>query len=491
MVQPNSIEPAARTIELLTDANSFAEANDTLASRDPLGWPGYKQVLEVAGQRSSASESLVAGGASISGLQVEIAAFDFSFIAGSMGEVAGERLARALERAADRNVPFVLVTSTGGARVQEGMVALVQMPKLVAARLKLADAHQPLIAVLEHPTTGGVLASVAGLADFTAAVDGATIGFAGPRVVERFTGSRLQLTSHTARSAFHNGLVDSLITREERRRWLTNVVSLFSPDRASPTAEPTTVRTSQFQADAWSRLQIARSSRRPTGPELIDALTEPRVELRGDRAGGDDRAIAAVVGRLGGRRVLVIAFDRRLAAGPRAFRKAIRALELAGRLQIPIVTLIDTRGGDPSASSEAGGVAWAIAETIEAILRMPVPVVSIVTGEGGSGGALALAVGDVVLAYESSVFSVIDPEAAAEILWRSGGRTAEVAQLLKLGAEDLVALEIADALIPDPLDPETLKQTVSYHLEFLTREERSGAERVKDRRSRWRGAIGP
>jgi acyl-CoA carboxylase subunit beta len=463
-------ETAERTIELLTDHGTFVRANDDLASRDPLGWPGYRHALKVAAQRTFGDESIVAGRAQISGNDVEVAIFDFAFIAGSMGEVAGERLARALERAADRQVPFVLITSTGGARMQEGMVSLVQMPKVVVARMALAAAGRPLIAVLEHPTTGGVLASAAALADMTAAVDGATVGFAGPRVVSRFTGSPPPPSSHTAQSAFENGLVDALISRNDRKAWLSRAVSVFKTTRAtSPSPHRGT--------PSVGAVAPAGPSRRSRAPELIDACASETVELRGDRAGGDDPAIIGVLARVDGRAITMIAFDGRVDPGPRAFRKATRALTVAARLDLPVVTLIDTRGADPSPRAESGGIAWAIGETLEALLTAPVPIIAIVTG-------------DVLLAYESSIFSVIEPKAAAEILWRDATRAEEATSLLKLGAADLVELGIADGIIPDPPGPETLLPVLAYHLDLLTRDGRSGEQRALDRRRRWRGPIG-
>jgi acetyl-CoA carboxylase carboxyl transferase beta subunit len=476
-------ETAERTIELLTDDGTFVRANDDLKSRDPLDWPGYRQALEAAAQRTFGDESIVTGRAQISGNDVEIAIFDFAFIAGSMGEVAGERLARALERAADRRVPFVLITSTGGARMQEGMVSLVQMPKVVVARMALAAAGRPLIAVLEHPTTGGVLATAAALADMTAAVDGATVGFAGPRVVSRFTGSPPPPSSHTAQSAFENGLVDALISRNDRKAWLSRAVSVFETTSAT---SPSPHR----GAPSVGAVNPAGPSRRFRAPELIDACASETVELRGDRAGGDDPAIIGVLARVDGRAITMIAFDRRVDPGPRAFRKATRALAVAARLDLPVVTLIDTRGADPSPRAESGGIAWAIGETIEALLTVPVPVIAIVTGDGGSGGALALAAGDVLLAYESSIFSVIEPKAAAEILWRDPTRAAEATDLLKLRAADLVDFGIADGIVPDPPGPETLLPVLAYHLDILTRDGRSGEQRALDRRRRWRGPIG-
>ena len=484
MNSPLVPETAARTIELLTDNYSFVATHDELTSRNPLGWPEYERSLRAARERASGNESVVTGRATVSGHDVEIAVFDFTFIAGSMGEVAGERLARSLERAAARRVPFLVVTSTGGARMQEGMVSLVQMPKVVAARIGFSTWKCPLIAVLEHPTTGGVLASIAAVADVTAAVDGATIGFAGPRVVARFAGASPPPSSHTARAAFQSGLVDALISRSERKSWLTRVLSTLATedsDSAAARSAPATSLSSTTQGER---------SQGPPAPQLIDAIADNVVQLRGDRAGGDDRALVTVLARCAGHRTLILGLDRRFVPGPRAFRKTVRALRVAARLGLPVITLIDTRGADPSPPAETGGVAWAIAETMEALLSAPVPVVALVTGDGGSGGALALAAGDVLLAYESSTFTVIDPAAAAEILWRDPTRGPEAAAMLKLGAADLVALGIADGIVPDPPGRETLLPVLAYHLDRLTTDGRSGEQRAEDRRRRWRQLRG-
>ncbi|MDQ3646633.1 MAG: acetyl-CoA carboxylase carboxyl transferase subunit beta, partial [Actinomycetota bacterium] len=207
------MDGGSQGLEDIIDEGSFAILDDDLRSSDPLSFPGYRGAIETA--EENVTESVSYGAARIDGDAVVIAGFDFRFLGGSMGEVAGERLARALERAAEDKVTFLLRTATGGARMQEGMRALVQMPKVVAARLALADARQPMIAVLGHPTTGGVLASLGALADVTVAERGATIGFAGPRVVQTFTGRPLAAGSHTAESAFDHGLVDAVVPATE------------------------------------------------------------------------------------------------------------------------------------------------------------------------------------------------------------------------------------------------------------------------------------
>ena len=488
---------ARERLDSLVDEDSFERDTDELHSGDPLGFPGYKDALEQAKHRSGSDESVVTGAASIGGIRVRVACFEFGFIAGSMGEVAGERIARGLERASEEGVPFVLCTATGGARMQEGMRALIQMPKLASARHSLANAHQPMIAIFDDPTTGGVLASIAALADITLAIEGATIGFAGPRLVETHTGNPLRAGSHSAGSAFEHGLVDQLVSDEALRQTVTHALTCSrSPRRdgeyvhahlSVQLGEGGDAPAPEDPSVVWRTVEAVRAPERVTAPELVEGVGQP-FELRGDRAGGDDPAVRVFLTNVRDYLppVLILALDRRHHPGPRAYRKARRSIEIAGRLNVPIATLIDTSGADPSEDSEAGGIAWAIAELLDALLTAPVPTVAIATGEGGSGGALAFAATDVLVATMDSIFSVIAPEAAANILWRDPSRAPEAAGLLKLTATDLKRLGIADYVVPPVTSNDALQHTLAYHLVRLLKEDRSPESRVEKRLERWR-----
>jgi len=464
----------------LIDEGSFEVASDSLGSTDPLTFPDYGAALEASRAASSSDESVSAGAARIGGHDVEIAGFDFSFLGGSMGEVAGERIARSIERAVERGVPFVMRAASGGARMQEGMRSLIQMPKLVAARAELSEAHLPYVAVLGDPSTGGVLASLGALGDMTVAETGATVGFAGPRVVETVTGAHPSSASHTASSALGNGMLDAVVRVDEVGTVLTGLLDVLAADEPEDVTAPAKVEGEDI--DPWRAVEAARSEARPTGPDLARAMASQAFVLRGDRAGADDVALYAVVCRVRGRRMLVMAMDRTLAPRPAAFRKAKRCLALAARLELPVVTLVDTKGADPSEMSEAGGIAWEIASLFEAMLAAPVPIVACVTGEGGSGGALAFATGDALLIFDHAVFSVIGPEAAAAILWRDAERAPDAARALKLTSRELERLGIADAVLPEPVGGASLADAVAYHLDRIE----DGPDLVARRRKRWR-----
>lgn len=430
---------------------------------------------------------MIAGPATIGGHEIEFAGFSFAFLGGSMGAVAGERLARAIERAAGRRVPFVLRTATGGARMQEGMSSLIQMPKVVAARFALAQAQVPYIAVLGDPTTGGVLASIGALADVTIAETGATVGFAGPRVVEMITGSVPSAASHSAVSALANGLVDTVVAKDEVHDYLAKALTILAADSPEATKRPATASSTRDR-DGWVAVERARSGTRPKPPELLRGMCNDTIRLHGDRSGSDDESLAAAIGRMLGRRVLILAMDPTHNVGAGAYRLARRALRVAERVGIPVVTLIDTPGADPSEESEAGGVAWEIAQLFAAMLVTEVPIVAAVTGEGGSGGALAFAAADAVLAYEDSIFSVIGPEGAATILWRDAERAPEAARALKLTAADLVSLGVADELLAEPPDAASLANALAYHLDRFAGI--SGHDLVMARTTRWRRSDG-
>lgn len=461
--------------EELFDRGSFERAPDPEVPRDPLSFPGYADAATKVGR-----EAIAIGSASISGRPVEIAEFDFEVFGGSMGMVVGESLALGLERAAERGVPFVLHTRTGGARMQEGMAALAQMAKVVVARKTLAESHQPLIVVLDDPTTGGVLASIASLADVTFARAGSTIAFAGPRVAEVFLGRALLGSTHNAESALSNGLIDDVFDGPELAAAVGRVIDVLAEPAGESAEAPAGLQTAEL--DPWAAVVGARSETRPRGPELVALACTDHVVLRGDRAGRDDPGIVCAMGRVHGRAAMWLAFDRTSPPGPSAYRKAQRCMDIAERLRLPIVTLIDTPGANPAETSEAGGIAWAISSTFDRLLSIDVPVVSVVTGEGGSGGALALTVADYVLAYEGAIFSVISPEAAAAILWRDPTRASEAATSLKLTAATLRELGIADALLAEPLEAEYLADAVAYHLDVLSTQKDLAASR----RRRWR-----
>ena len=478
---------------------------------DPLGWPGYAEQRSEARAATGTDESVVTVEGRVRGSEVRavFVAWEFGFLGGSMSSGAGRLIAAAYDHAREAGLPVVLLPSTGGARMQEGMASRVQMAATTVAATEHAAAALLQVTVVRDPTTGGVFASHANLSDVLLAEPHATVGFAGPRVAASMTGGPLPEGSHTSQGALAAGLVDAVVPRPALPTTLARVLGWSQqatpahtkpPPTSTRAPAPTDPATAGPEgpdagapADPWTEVQRARAAERPRARAFL-AACDVAVELRGDRAGSDDPTIRVALARLAGRRVVVVAMDREAGEGrqtPGGYRKAWRGLDLAERLGVPLVTLIDTPGADASAASEAGGIAHHIAATFARLLELATPVVSLVIGEGGSGGALALAVGDRLLIQEHAVFSVIAPEGAAAILHRDAGRAAEVTELLDPTAGRLLELGIADAVVAEPAGHEvvTALDALAGQLDALAGED--GASLRAARHERWRGAGQP
>jgi acetyl-CoA carboxylase alpha subunit len=417
---------------------TVAEWDADLVGGDPLAWDGYTPpAAESVTTGRTASYAFIEG--------------RFDVLGGSMGAAHGERVVRAYRRAIDERLPMVVLTASGGARLQEGMVALIQMARTASAAHDHGAAGLLSIAVLRDPTTGGVFASYGSLADIRAAEPGATIGFAGPRVVEVTTGMPLPPTSHTAESAYAAGLVDALVPPDDQREWLE--AALGQRDLPPPPpffAALPSHSEGKAAKNAWDEVQLARDEGRPTGTDVAWMLASSWVELR-----GTDPVVRAGLATVDGQRVVAVAHDRRAGVGrpgPAGLRLAQRAIALAGRLGLPLVTFIDTPGAEPGAVAEAGGIASEIAATFAALGHLRSPSVAVCVGEGGSGGALAFAHVDRLLMLEHAIFSVIGPEGAAAILERDPALAPAVAQRLKLTSADVLGLGIVDAVVTETSD---------------------------------------
>ncbi|MBI2708686.1 MAG: acetyl-CoA carboxyl transferase [Actinobacteria bacterium] len=441
-----------------------------LRSGDPLAFPGYAERLAEA-----RGESLRTG----RNRHAVVVEGRFEVLGGSMGAVHGEKVVRAVERAVDLRLPLVCLTRSGGARMQEGMIALVQMGRTAAAMERHRRAGLLSVAVHRSPTTGGVLASYGSLCDVRAAEAGAVIGFAGPRVVEQTTGAPVE-RSHSAASALAAGLVDAVVAPGDAARWVAGALGLIdvpltAPDHLGGGRSERGDRGDLGGTDAssqpgvgavggtgggpaggvgggsaWAEVRRARRRDRPTGIDHARACCTSWTELT-----GGDPVVRVGLATVAGRRTVVLATDRYAGDGrprPAGYRLARRGIGLAERLGLPVVSFVDTPGADPSSASENDGLAREIAETFAAMAGLATPSVAVCVGEGGSGGALALAWADVLLVQDHAVFSVIGPEGAAAILERDASRAPEVAELLALTSADLVRLGVADATVGDGAD---------------------------------------
>ncbi|MFN2523773.1 MAG: carboxyl transferase domain-containing protein [Mycobacteriales bacterium] len=426
----------------------------TVAGRDPGRWPGYTPRTAVTAYRLPRAVAAV---------------WDFSVYGGSFSEDDATVLAAAAAAAVDARLPLVTWVRSGGTRLQEGVAALVGIPRARIALHRLAAAGLAHLSVADAPTTGGVWISVVAAADLRVAVEGATVAFAGPRVVEAFTGSLPSPGSHTAGSAYAAGLVDALLPAGGISSWIDRVLTALTP-----AAQPAPAVSAAQVPAVTGREQVARSRARAVGGrELLSSLLPDLVELR-----GADGTVFAALGRLGGRPVVGVAVGAEVGGRPTpaGYRLAARAYRLADRLRVPVLSLVDTPGADPGTASEQGGIAPAMGDALDALLLCGSPTVALVHGEGGSGGALAAAATDVVVVTAESYFAAIGPEGAAAALRRPAD---ECADLMRITPADLLALGLADAV--------GTAADLAAHLDALTG--MSAAERLVRRQERWGSPV--
>lgn len=453
---------AREWVDLLFDEGSFSEQFAGIATPDPLHFEDsrpYAERVKEAREQSGGKEAVLTGTAHIGGLPVVVAVSDFRFIGGSMGYAVGERVAHAMERAHAAKAPFLAVTCSGGARMQEGMVALLQMAKTAAAAQRLHEAGVPMVTLLANPTTGGVFASYGTQGDILIAEAGALIGFAGPRVRAVHDADEERETLY-AEDLYERGLIDLIAPREGLRNVLISVLDLL---RVTPVPDldllPQVIEARDLER-GWTTVERARHVQRPRALHYIEALTTDFVPLRGDRSGIDDPALVGGLGRIGDTNVVLIGQERGDMTldgarhdgrvSPAGYRKAKRLMLLAQRLHLPLVTFVDTPGAHDGIADEGAGLASAISDCLATMASLTTPSVAVVIGEGGSGGALALTWADRLLMQQNAMFAITSPEGAAAILYRDRARAPEVAEALGVAAADLHTLGVVDSLIAEP-----------------------------------------
>ena len=575
----------------VADAGSFQEWDAEMPVSDPLSFPGYSQKLQANREKSGCSEAVCTGRARIGGIPVAIGVMEPAFLMGSMGHVVGQKVSNLVDRATEEGLPVVVFCASGGARMQEGLVSLMQMAKVSCALERHARAGLLYVSVLTDPTTGGVTASFAMQADIILAEPKALIGFAGQRVIRDTIRQELPEGFQTAEFALEHGLIDAIVQRADMRTALMRILMLHvdrkllvedddpmaNPmpesvaDRISAALEAAREEAAHTQVEAapimqkkglrqrlfdwapmrdlrgskamrrvgvegtkdpapespldavrklvggkseepapaaqapsaWDRVQTARNVHRPTARTYIQGAFDDFFELHGDRMFADDGAILAGIGLLDGMPVTVVAQEKgtdlndRIARNfgcpqPEGYRKTLRLMRQAEKFGRPIVCLVDTQGAFCGTEAEERGQGNALADNLIAMAGLKVPVVSVLLGEGGSGGALALAVSNEVAIQENAVYSVLSPEGFASILWKDRSRAAEAAQVMGMAASDVASLGVADCVLSEGDGPahenpqQAVEQVRTYLQEALGRLSKLDASQlVKQRQERF------
>lgn len=473
-------------IRMVADQGTFQEWFTDLETENPLEYPGYEEKIADLQEKTKLHEAVTVGKCMVNGLETVLGVCDARFLMGSMGYVVGEKITRAFERATEEKLPVVLFTSSGGARMQEGIVSLMQMAKTSAAIRKHSEAGLFYLPVLTDPTTGGVTASFAMLGDVILAEPGALIGFAGPRVIAQTIGQKLPEGFQRAEFLVEKGIIDGVVERQELKETVWKLLNIHQDalqyihygDTQNVENLPE-IRNSRGKATgcdkkeltAWERVEISRSKERPTTLSYVQQVFDDFLELHGDRAFRDDGAVIGGIAMFGGQPVTVIGQQKGKnvkeniyrnfgMASPEGYRKALRLMKQAEKFGRPVVTFVDTPGAACGIEAEERGQGEAIARNLLEMSGIQTPMVSILIGEGGSGGALGLAVTDEVWMMENATYSILSPEGFASILWKDGKRAKEASEVMKITAKDLKKLQIIEKVIrePEPANEENLPE---------------------------------
>lgn len=527
--------PAQKRIEFLTEADSFEEWDTGLSTENPLHMIGYPDKIKALQDKTKLDEAVVTGKARIGENEVALMVMDGRFLMASMGEVVGEKIARGVERATKEKLPVIIFTCSGGARMQEGMTSLMQMAKTSAALKRHSDAGLLYITVLTDPTTGGVTASFAMLGDIILAEPKALIGFAGPRVIEQTIHKKLPKGFQRSEFLLKHGFIDKIVERKDMKVVLEQILTMhrLTTKKSEINTDLNTVNPSSKREDvqavsnknagksrkqklslaqkkragektAWERVLTSREKDRPVGEDYIYGLFEEFIEFHGDRNFGDDAAICGGIAYFQGKPVTVIAQMKGKSTAeniarnfgmpePEGYRKALRLMKQAEKFHRPIICFVDTPGAFCGMEAEERGQGEAIARNLYEMSALKTPILSVLIGEGGSGGALAMAVADEVWILENAVYSILSPEGYAAILWKDGSQAARAAKAMKLTSYDLYKAGFVEKIIPEPevytLDSiinvfDNLEENISVFLKnskSMTEE-----ERVEQRYQRFR-----
>ncbi len=537
--------PAQKRIEFLTEADSFEEWDTGLSTENPLHMIGYPDKIKALQDKTKLDEAVITGKARIGENEVALMVMDGRFLMASMGEVVGEKIARGVERATKEKLPVIIFTCSGGARMQEGMTSLMQMAKTSAALKRHSDAGLLYITVLTDPTTGGVTASFAMLGDIILAEPKALIGFAGPRVIEQTIHKKLPKGFQRSEFLLKHGFIDKIVERKDMKTVLEQILTMHrlttkhsgivknTGDVSEINTDLNTVNLSSKKEDvqavsnknagksrkqklslaqkkragkktAWERVLTSREKDRPVGEDYIYGLFEEFIEFHGDRNFGDDAAICGGIAYFQGKPVTVIAQMKGKSTAeniarnfgmpePEGYRKALRLMKQAEKFHRPIICFVDTPGAFCGMEAEERGQGEAIARNLYEMSALKTPILSVLIGEGGSGGALAMAVADEVWILENAVYSILSPEGYAAILWKDGSQAARAAKAMKLTSYDLYKAGFVEKIIPEPevytLDSiinvfDNLEENISVFLKnskSMTEE-----ERVEQRYQRFR-----
>lgn len=460
-------------IRMVADPGTFQPWFEHTEIQNPLSYEGYEDKLREAREKTGLDEAVTVGQCKVFGEDIVLGICDSRFMMASMGHTVGEKITAAMERAVEMRLPVFLFCCSGGARMQEGIVSLMQMAKTSAAAKKLSDAGLLYCTILTDPTTGGVTASFAMLGDVILAEPGALIGFAGPRVIRQTIGQELPKGFQTAEFLQEHGFVDRIVRREKLKKVMYFLIKAhqckegsygdFAANEKYHYVLSEILKERSYTAphqNAWDKVRLVRRAERPSALDYMNYMFDYFLEFHGDRGYRDDAAIVGGIGFLDGKPVTVIAEhkgknmkeckERNYGMPmPEGYRKALRLMKEAEKFNRPIVCFVNTPGAFCGMEAEERGQGGSIARNLLEMSALKVPVLCILIGEGGSGGALATAVGNEVWMLENATYSILSPEGFASILWKDSSKAREASEIMGITAQDLKRLGVIEKIVPE------------------------------------------
>ena len=458
--------------DLLFDDMTWEKIELPIVSDDPLQFTDrmpYSERLQAMRTETGCHDAITTADGHIGGIETTVCVLNGDFMMGSMGRAAGEGIIASIEHAITTHRPFIMVTSSGGARMQENILSLMQMARTTAAVNKLHAHGIPYIVILTDPTYGGVTASFAMLGDIHIAESGARIGFAGRRVIEQNIREKLPSNFQTAEYLYEHGMVDMVSPRVELHDRLAKILRVLTKQPhtpkqinvATPTPDASKRTRGMGETDAYDKVLLARDENRPHFLDYINGIVDDWTYLAGDRLYAEDPAMgsgigfwqdipAVIIGQEQGRDIATRQKHRFGMANPDGYRKAQRMMRLAEKFDLPIISLFDTAGAFAGREGEERGQSQAVASSIATGLSVHAPYIAVNVGQGGSGGAIAIGTGDRILMLENAIYSVIAPESCASILWKDNKFKAIAAQAMQLTASDMARMRVIDEIVREP-----------------------------------------
>ena len=491
------IKPYER-INLLTDRESYVEFNQELPNEFNYiydKYPDYAKRAQKDTERTGLNDSVLTGYASIGGNRCILIILDFSFMGGNLGLISGEKISLAIDLAVSKKLPIVSIISSSGTRLEEGMISIMQMAKITLSMANAKKSNIPSISLLTNPCTGQAYATLATFSDIIMSEPGASVGLSPLKDLKHSSGS-VKFESRTSDSLVSRGLIDSIVNRNHQKEEISRIIDLLN-NRHKLVYENKNDKVNEFAISDLpidKREYISQHPSRPSASLFLNKVFEHFFELKGDRLLENSERIITGLAQLGGQTVMLVAQEYIKDPGSSIgkhglsstdFRKCTRAISLASRFNIPIITFIDTKGHDLSYEEEIKGIGVSLGGTLLSMAELNSPSMSVLIGVGGSEAALSLDISDRRLMLENAILKIPD------------NNTEINKQNIVLGSKECKELDIVDIIVPEPIGGLHLNPDECFSLlrkvlmiELADLNQMSSRSRFRSKYNKFRGIPG-